>query len=47
LLDAFGEGRRTVRDRLERPLWNSAWIFLLIMLALAGEWILRKKGGLT
>jgi hypothetical protein len=47
LWDSFGEGNRVVRERLERNLWDSWWLFLLIVACLTAEWLLRKKGGLA
>jgi len=47
LLDAFGEGRRTMQDRTERPLWDNPLLFILIVALLTAEWILRKKGNLV
>ncbi len=47
LLDAFGEGRRTVHERVERPLWDNPLFFLTIVALLTLEWILRKKGNLV
>jgi hypothetical protein len=45
--DAFGEGNRIVKERLERNLWDSWWLFIVIALLLTTEWLLRKKGGLA
>jgi hypothetical protein len=47
LWNAFGEGRRVVPERRERPLWNRPWMYFLIIGLLTAEWILRKRGGLT
>jgi hypothetical protein len=47
LWNAFGEGRREVPERRERPLWDRPWMYLLIVGLLTAEWILRKRGGLT
>ena len=47
LLDAFGEGSRTLSEDIERPLWSSVWLLVLALLLLGSEWVLRKKGGLT
>lgn len=47
LLDAFGEGSRKISEQLERNLWDSWWLFLVIVLLLSIEWLLRKKGGLA
>ena len=29
----------------DRPVWNQAWVFLLTVGCLAGEWLLRRKWG--
>ena len=47
LWNAFGEGRRVMPERRERPLWDRPWMYLLIVGLLTAEWILRKRGGLT
>ena len=47
LWNAFGEGRQTVAERRERPLWDTPWLYLLIVGLLTAEWILRKRGGLA
>jgi hypothetical protein len=47
LVEAFGEGRRAVRERHERPLWDQPWVFLVLVGLLTAEWIVRKKGGLA
>jgi hypothetical protein len=47
LADAFGEGNRTITERVERNLWDSWWLFTLITALLTIEWLLRKKGGLA
>ena len=47
LWNAFGDGRRVVPERRERPLWDRPWVYLLIVGLLTAEWILRKRGGLT
>ena len=47
LWNAFGERRRVVQERRERPLWDRYWMFLLLLGLLTTEWILRKRGGLT
>ncbi len=47
LIDAFGEGKGVVQERLEYALWNTPWILLILALLLTGEWILRKRGGLA
>ena len=47
LVEAFGEGRRTVQERREIALWNSPYVLLLLALLLTAEWLLRKKGGLA
>jgi hypothetical protein len=47
LWDAFGEGRRVVKERHERALWDQPWILLLLVGLLTAEWLLRKQGGLT
>lgn len=46
LATAFGEGRRTLREPLERPLWDRPWVLLLLLGLLTAEWVLRKHGGL-
>ena len=46
LLDVFGAGSQTVRERRETTLWDSWILFLLITFLITGEWILRKRGGL-
>jgi hypothetical protein len=47
LWDAFGEGSRVLTERVETQLWDSWWLFVLIVLLLTAEWLLRKKGGLA
>ena len=47
LLEAFGEGRRTVHERMKQPLWDTWPLFLLIVTLLTAEWLLRKKGNLV
>jgi hypothetical protein len=47
LWDAFGEGRRSVQERREQPLWDRPWLFLVVVGLLTAEWLLRKRGGLT
>jgi hypothetical protein len=47
LFDSFGEGNRIVKDRIERNLWDSWWLFLTMVILLSTEWLLRKKGGLA
>ena len=47
LWDSFGEGNRIVKERLERNLWASWWLFIFIAAFLTIEWLLRKKGGLA
>ena len=47
LWESFGEGNRTVSERLERNLWASWWLFLIIVACLTTEWLIRKKGGLA
>ena len=47
LFDSFGEGNRIVKERIERNLWDSWWLFLAMALLLSAEWLLRKKGGLA
>jgi hypothetical protein len=47
LLDAFGAGSRDVSEMRYVSLWDS-WPLVIIMLcAVSGEWILRKKVGLV
>jgi hypothetical protein len=36
-----------VKERIERNLWDSWWLFLAIVILLSTEWLLRKKGGLA
>jgi len=47
LFESFGEGNRIVKERIERNLWDSWWLFLAIVILLSTEWLLRKKGGLA
>jgi hypothetical protein len=47
LIEAFGPGSRVVRERIERPLWDRPWTFLVLAGLLAAEWIVRKKEGLA
>jgi hypothetical protein len=47
LFGSFGEGNRIVKERIERNLWDSWWLFLAIVILLSTEWLLRKKGGLA
>lgn len=39
--------RVPVEVTLATPLWHTPWIFLAIVLLLLGEWLLRRKGGMT
>lgn len=47
MVEAFGEGSRTVREPLEIPLWNRPWLLMLLAGLIAVEWILRKMRGLV
>jgi hypothetical protein len=47
LFESFGEGNRIVKERIERNLWDSWWLFLAMVILLSTEWLLRKKGGLA
>ena len=47
LFDSFGEGNRIVKERIERNLWDSWWLFLSMVILLSTEWLLRKKSGLA
>jgi hypothetical protein len=47
LLDLFTGGSKTVRQRQNISLWDSWPMLLLALAAAGGEWILRKKVGLT
>ena len=47
LWNAFGEGSGLVVDRIETPLWDSPWLFLVVLACLTAEWILRKRGSLA
>jgi uncharacterized membrane protein len=39
--------RVPVEVTLATPLWHTPWIFVAIVLLLLGEWLLRRKGGMT
>ena len=47
MADAFGEGRRDIEETISEPLWNHPAWFILLLLLLATEWILRKRAGLA
>ena len=47
VLDGYGEGNRTIRDRKEIFLWDSPAAFLLLLAFLTAEWIMRKRAGLN
>ncbi len=47
LAESFGEGRRDVEEKVSEPLWNHPAWFVVLLLLLASEWILRKRGGLA
>lgn len=47
LWDSFGEGSRVLTERVETLLWDSWWLFVLIVALVTIEWLLRKKGGLA
>ena len=32
-------------DRKAQPLWHNAWWLIAIVLLLAGEWAIRRSGG--
>jgi len=36
-----------VEERRQIPLWNSLWIFTLLLLLLGSEWWMRRKWGLV
>lgn len=39
--------RPPVEETITTPLWHSPWIFVALLMLLAGEWFLRRKGGLA
>ena len=43
----FGGGSKQVSDRVEYPLWSLPPLFLLIVVLLTVEWIVRKKASLA
>ncbi|MEZ5963500.1 MAG: glutamine amidotransferase [Planctomycetota bacterium] len=45
LIDAFKDRRpyETEVDRTTRPLWDTWWTFVIVLLLLTAEWILRKR----
>lgn len=47
LLEKFGEGRREVKETVERNLWDSWWLFFIILGLVTLEWLMRKKNGLA
>lgn len=47
LVGSFGEKSRTETVVVEIALWDGKWLFILLLLSLAAEWTLRKKGGLV
>ncbi len=46
LLTAFGEGSRTIDERVEFALWDSWLFFLILVVLLTAEWLLRKNASL-
>ena len=47
-LDAdLGGGSKTLSDRVEYQLWSMPPLFVLVILLLTGEWILRKRSNLS
>lgn len=43
----FGEGNKIMHDRTELYLWSSPLLFIIVIVLLACEWILRKREGLA
>ncbi|MBK8092392.1 MAG: hypothetical protein IPK32_10570 [Verrucomicrobiaceae bacterium] len=39
--------RVPVEQTLSTPLWHAPWVFILILMLLLAEWVLRRKGGLA
>ncbi len=39
--------RVPVEETVTKPLWHSPWVFAALLMLLAGEWFLRRKGGLA
>jgi hypothetical protein len=47
LWNTFGPGSGLVVDRIETNLWDSPWLFLVVLACLTAEWLLRKRGSLA
>lgn len=43
----LGEATLQRRERRQYLIWNSWWLLAVMLLSAGGEWILRKKAGLT
>ena len=43
----FGEGNRVMHDRTELYLWDSGWLFAVVIGLLTAEWIIRKRSGIA
>ena len=46
LVERFGPGSRTIKERREKSLWDSWQLLLLLLGCIAGEWLLRRRAGL-
>ena len=40
-------GSKTLSDRVEYPLWSLPPLFILVLIFLSTEWILRKRASLS
>lgn len=47
LWNDFGEGNRVMHDRTELYLWDSGWLFAVVIGLLTAEWIIRKRSGIA
>ena len=47
LADLLPKLEMPTMDRKTQPVWHSGWWLMLIMLLLAGEWALRRSGGVV
>ncbi len=47
LAEAFGAGSGRVTEHVENPIWAHPGAFILLVLALLADWLLRKRRGLS
>jgi hypothetical protein len=43
LPDALGRKTERVQSKIEPPLWSSPFYYLLLLLVVTAEWMLRKR----